>query len=142
MLAQPDHVLSLGGAFEELDQIVYTMGNPTYVHDAWPGLLVKKELNSVLETICVDLREELFLALDEHLGFDTNGWKEIDLIETLRVVIAQASSRFTVGLPLCMLAYSPTSDSRLADSDMRRQEQGISRGLHGIQRRVSYACWR
>jgi hypothetical protein len=107
-------------SFLEYDQVVYSLGHDSYVRDGWSGLLIKKELNTVLDTFAVELRDELFLSLDEHLGRDTDVWKEIDLSKTLRAVIAQAASRFTVGIPLCRLSY-PLANSHpfriLADAN-------------------------
>ncbi|KAL4922599.1 cytochrome P450 [Aspergillus aurantiobrunneus] len=64
-------------------------------------MLVKDELNMVLENIVAGLNEELGVAFDAQFGVDEENWKTIDLLDTIRRVVAQAASRFTVGLPLC-----------------------------------------
>jgi hypothetical protein len=48
------------------------------------------------------LDDELGVAFEKYFGTDEQNWKTIDLLETARMVVAQAVSRFTVGLPLCM----------------------------------------
>ncbi|KAL2822403.1 cytochrome P450 [Aspergillus granulosus] len=101
VLAQPDSVLSVSDAFVEVDQVVYSLGHERYVADAWQGLLVRLELNSVLEHIVAAMNDELGVAFDARFGTDEDNWKKIDLLETVRMVVAQAASRFTVGLPLC-----------------------------------------
>lgn len=99
--AQPDSVLSVEEAFAEIDQADYSLGDAKYIKDPWQGMLVKTEMNSVLENIVAALNEELGVAFDAHFGVDGENWREIDLLETVRMVVAQAASRFTVGLPLC-----------------------------------------
>ncbi|KAL2847551.1 cytochrome P450 [Aspergillus pseudoustus] len=100
-LAQPDSALSVAQAFVEVDQVVYSLGHTRYVADPWQGLLVRREMNSVLEIIVAAMNDELGIAFDARFGTDEENWKEIDLLETVRMVVAQAASRFTVGLPLC-----------------------------------------
>ncbi|KAH8686213.1 cytochrome P450 [Ilyonectria robusta] len=101
VLAQPDDVLSVDAAFVEVDQVKWGLGHEKIVADAWQAMLVKKELNQVLEAICAAMNNELGLVFDEHFGTDTANWKEIDLGPTIQIIVAQAASRFTVGLPLC-----------------------------------------
>lgn len=60
-----------------------------------------KQLTVVLERIAEGLNEDLTVAFDQYFGKDTNTWEEVELLTVLRNVIAQAASRFTVGLPLC-----------------------------------------
>lgn len=60
-----------------------------------------KQLTVVLESIAEGLNEDLMVAFDRYFGKDTTTWKEVELFPVLRNVIAQAASRFTVGLPLC-----------------------------------------
>ncbi|KAL4910489.1 hypothetical protein BDW74DRAFT_20 [Aspergillus multicolor] len=98
---QPDAVLSPAEAFVEIDQADYSLGHSRYVGDAWQGLLVKTEMNAMLENIVASLNDELGVAFDKYFGTDTVQWKSIDLLEAVRMVVAQGASRFTVGLPLC-----------------------------------------
>ncbi|KAK9769887.1 hypothetical protein SCAR479_13432 [Seiridium cardinale] len=99
VFSQPDSALSLDHAFTEIDQIHYGLGNEMYILDPWQGNLVKTEMNAVLENICAAMNDELGTAFDTYFGVDTENWKEIDLISTVRMIVAQAASRFTVGLP-------------------------------------------
>ncbi|KAL4758230.1 cytochrome P450 [Aspergillus foveolatus] len=98
---QPDSVLSPGEAFVEIDQADYSLGHSRYVADAWQGMLVKNEMNAVLENIVAALNEELGVAFDKYFGTDEENWRDVDLLEAAKLVVAQAASRFTVGLPLC-----------------------------------------
>ncbi|KAH8591027.1 putative cytochrome P450 [Bisporella sp. PMI_857] len=101
LVSQPDSVMSTNDAFVEVDQVGYTMGNHKFILDPWQGMLVKRDINAVLERIVVSLNQELGFAFDVRFGTDEDHWTELDLYETMRWVVAQGSSRFTVGLPLC-----------------------------------------
>lgn len=101
VLSQPDEVLSVSEAFVEIDGAYYGLGTEKPILDAWQGMLVKTDLNAVLERLVQVMNDELGVAFDENFGTDTGSWKEIDLMTTARRIVGQASSRFTVGLPLC-----------------------------------------
>lgn len=101
VLAQPLSRLDVGTAMAEMDQAKWTLGHEGPVTDSWQGLLVKTEMNRVLEGVCVGLNDELGRAFDKHFAGDADDWVELDLRQTIGRAIAQANSRFTVGLPLC-----------------------------------------
>ncbi|EXJ89682.1 hypothetical protein A1O3_02749 [Capronia epimyces CBS 606.96] len=104
VLARPENELSHADAVLEVVQLKYGLGDEKYKADPWPGMLVKTEINAMLENVCADMNDELAHAFDRLLGdtgSDSDSWKEIDLLHTVRLVVAQAASRFTVGLPLC-----------------------------------------
>jgi hypothetical protein len=103
-LTQPESVLAVNEAFVEIDQVYYSLGHTKYVGDAWQANLVRDEMNSVLENIVEAMNEELQIAFETHFGMDENNWRTIDLLEKVRLLVAQAASRFTVGLPLCRCA--------------------------------------
>ena len=105
VLTQPETVLSINDAFVEIDQVYYSLGHSKYVSDPWQGNLVKQEMNSVLENIVAALNDELRVAFDAQFGSNEDEWKAVNLLETVRVIVAQAASRFTVGLPLCKLNF-------------------------------------
>ncbi|KAI9371732.1 cytochrome P450 [Aspergillus egyptiacus] len=100
-LAQPETVLSVDEAFVEIDQPDYNLGHTKYIADNWQALLVKRNMNAVLETLVAAMNNELQVAFDANFGTDEENWKTVDLLQMARMVVAQASSRFTVGLPLC-----------------------------------------
>lgn len=86
-----------------MDQAHYSVGGEQYVRDPWQGGLVRSEMNAVLENLCAALNEELGVAFEQRLGTEKE-WREVGLLELMRGVVAQGSSRFTVGLPLCMFS--------------------------------------
>ncbi|KAJ4266123.1 hypothetical protein NW762_004102 [Fusarium torreyae] len=101
VLNQPEELLNMQKAFSEVDQVRWSLGHVRYVEDAWQGLIVKYEMNRVLEIIVNNMKEELHYAFDEEFGTDTENWRRLDLQSSIKMIVAQASSRFTVGLPLC-----------------------------------------
>jgi hypothetical protein len=76
------------------------MRNDKYIADPWQGHIVRTELNGMLENICAALNDELSVAFDEWFGTQSDSWKDLDLFKTIRMVVSQGASRFTVGLPL------------------------------------------
>ncbi|KAI8627698.1 cytochrome P450 [Xylariaceae sp. FL1651] len=101
VLSQPESALSHVESTLELNQAIYSLGHGKYSADGWQGDLVKTKLNASLENICSALDDELGTAFMANFGTDTENWKEIDLLATIRMVVGQAASRFTVGLPMC-----------------------------------------
>src|SRR5690242_4885621 len=101
VLNQPEDVLDMEQAFAEVDQVRWSLGHDKYVVDAWQGLVVKYDLNRAIEIIANNMKDELHEVFDEQFGTDTENWKRIDLTKTVKMIVAQAASRFTVGLPLC-----------------------------------------
>ncbi|KAI1326875.1 cytochrome P450 [Xylariaceae sp. FL0255] len=99
-LAQPEKALSHVESTLELNQAIYSLGHRKYSADGWQGDLVKTKLNASLESICSALNDELGTAFAQYFGTDTENWKEIDLLAVIRMVVGQAASRFTVGLPM------------------------------------------
>ncbi|KAK0120174.1 hypothetical protein ONS95_011580 [Cadophora gregata] len=98
---QPNDVLSVTQAFIEINQTQYSLGHTRYWGDGWQFTLVKTQLSSVLQSLIPALDEELQHAFDKHFGTNSQSWTEVPLEKTLRKIAAQASSRFTVGYPLC-----------------------------------------
>jgi hypothetical protein len=99
--ALPDSVASIYDGFRDTQHIEWITGHHKYVTDPWQGLVVKVELNRVLEKLMGAVNDESKLAMDDRFGTNTDDWTDINVFETMRLIVAQASSRFTVGLPLC-----------------------------------------
>ena len=99
----PETVCSAYEAFVEIDQVTSDLPHDRFARDPWAGNLVRKDINAILETIVAGLNDELQFAFDTRFGTDTEEWRDIPVLDTMKMVVAQASSRFTVGLPLCTL---------------------------------------
>ncbi|KAI1822459.1 cytochrome P450 [Xylaria intraflava] len=94
---QPERLVSASASQTETIQPYYGFGHDKFATDPWAGMLVKTDLNVVLENICAAMNDELGLAIDSHFGMDTKAWKDINLVPTVRMIVAQAATRFTLG---------------------------------------------
>ena len=100
-MSQPTNVLSPYDAFQEITQVEWHAGHHKFVTDPWHGLIVKTDINRILEKLVVPLDDELKFAFGNRFGTNTNDWTELDLYQTMKLVTAQGASRFLVGHPLC-----------------------------------------
>lgn len=98
--SQPESVLSPEHAYVELNAIKSVLGDNRHMTDTWPGHLVKTDLNKNLDIVLPAIKDELEHAIDARFGKDPSKWTEIPL-DTIRMVVAQAAARYTVGLELC-----------------------------------------
>lgn len=98
---QPGSKVSAYEAFKELDQIEASFPHEKFIMHPWQALLVKKDLTNALEAVIVGLRDEFKHAFDTRFGTNEGSWKSILVVDSMKGLIAQASARFTVGLPLC-----------------------------------------
>lgn len=103
---QPDSVLSAIEGFREIDKGDWNSGSANYIQNPWQAHIVKRDVNRSLETLMIGMNEELAFAIDEHFGMKTEVWTELDVYESMRWIVAQASSRFTVSLPMCEYSIS------------------------------------
>ncbi|KAI0862199.1 cytochrome P450 [Xylaria cubensis] len=94
---QPERLVSAIAAQTDTIQPYYGFGHDKFASDPWGGLLVKTDLNAVLETVCAGMNDELGLAIASQFGTDTEAWKEINLMSAARMIVAQAATRFTLG---------------------------------------------
>ena len=92
-----------------MGQIEWATGHHKYGTDPWPVMTVKRDFNRVLEKLTATLNDEIKFAFDNRLGTNTNDWMELNVLKTMKLIIAQGSSRFTVGLPLCKIIHMVTN---------------------------------
>ncbi|OJD25660.1 hypothetical protein ACJ73_02970 [Blastomyces percursus] len=100
LVTQPDNVLSMQEAFRELDQIDWAADHHKYVTDAWLTPILNRDVNRNLDRYLPPLGEEVQNAVERRIP-NKDEWTEIPLWDTMKLVIAQVSSQFTVGEPLC-----------------------------------------
>ncbi|RYP79596.1 hypothetical protein DL770_006597 [Monosporascus sp. CRB-9-2] len=100
-MSQPDSALSVSQAFLQANLSTYSLGHSRYWGDPWQFALVKTSLGPMIKTLIPAVDDELHHIVPKVLGTDTENWKDIHLDESVRMIVAAASSRFTVGLPLC-----------------------------------------
>lgn len=101
--SQPDAVLSPIEGFREIDKGDWNSGHASYIQDPWQSIVIKKEMGRFLETLAAAVDDELQYAIPEYIRPDAKG--EVDVYESMKWIVAQVSSRFTVGLPLCMSLF-------------------------------------
>lgn len=99
-----DDRLSASHAFAQYDQIAHSLGNDIFLVDPWQGTVVKNELIPSLDNLMDALNDEVGVAFDTYLGTAPGEWVEVNIFDVIKRVIAQANSRFTIGLPLCRLS--------------------------------------
>ncbi|KAM7198356.1 pisatin demethylase cytochrome P450 monooxygenase [Rhypophila sp. PSN 637] len=97
--SQPDAVLSPEEGFREIDKGDWNTGSADYIHDPWQSAVIRKDMARVLEVLATAVDNELRYAAPEYLDVATV--EDVDVLETMKWIVAQISSCFTVGLPLC-----------------------------------------
>ena len=70
--------------------------------------IVRRDLKQHLNDLLPEVQNEIACAMDEALGIKTNFSIKVNLDATVRRIIARASNRAFVGLPLCVFSDSPT----------------------------------
>ncbi|KAL3421729.1 cytochrome P450 [Phlyctema vagabunda] len=93
---QPDDVLSTHAAQIDAIQLDNSLGHK-FAHDAWGGIMIKTDLNSVLEPLCNLMNDEVAAVLSDTFGKDSENWKELDLFPACRTLAGRAVLRFTLG---------------------------------------------
>ena len=94
----PEHMISMDEAFVHFDKMYYSLGADKYVGDGYPGKLVS---TFDREAMAAGIWDELPACFEKWVGGAPGEWNEIDVVQTVRMIVAQLTSRFTVGLPLC-----------------------------------------
>ena len=78
-----------------------TIGEPFMVHSHTIRETITRCLTRNLATLVPQIYDELTAAVDEQWGTNTQIWNEVNPFGTFLQVIARASNRVFVGLPLC-----------------------------------------
>lgn len=99
----PDSVLDPVEGFREIDKGDWNSGHASYIQDPWQSIVIKREMGRFLERLAQEVDDELQYAIPEYLSPGADG--KVDVYESMKWIVAQVSSRFTVGLPLC--SFSP-----------------------------------
>lgn len=82
-------------------QLGHSLGHDKYMTDTWSHYLARHVLTQELDDHLIDIHDELLVALETHLGSDAEEWKTLNLVDTVRILINQTASRFTIGQELC-----------------------------------------
>ncbi|KAK7920497.1 hypothetical protein PG985_008519 [Apiospora marii] len=102
LIDQPEDVLSMHQQtdlhFQTAHKTVYPLRNQAHVH------LVTTKLTRQVGNLVPTLMDEIEVAMLRAWGptpTNETGWQEVDVFDTLRVVIGQVTNRVFVGAPLC-----------------------------------------
>ena len=104
IINQPDSSLNVLASHIDALQSDYTFADPIVVRQPYHEHVVRTDLTRQLGALTMDIMDELASSFDETWGFDTREWKEIGVFENMMRIIARASNRMIVGLPLCKLS--------------------------------------
>ncbi|GJJ15190.1 hypothetical protein Clacol_009466 [Clathrus columnatus] len=95
----PDNVLSFSD-FTNAEFFVKELMGPTLTENEYQIDLVRGQLTKNLSLLFDDLREEVMLAMDENIPL-TDDWTPVHAFSKMVEVVARASNRIFVGLPVC-----------------------------------------
>lgn len=108
LVAQPENHLSAKWAQLDALNIPTTFLRPEIGVDPTHEPLIRRELTANLDVVEADMWDEVGRALEELWGSDTERWRVVVLDDTIRRVVARASSRVFTGQDLCKSPFSPS----------------------------------
>ncbi|KAM5541327.1 hypothetical protein V8D89_004881 [Ganoderma adspersum] len=89
------------------EELLFLRGAQEYVcepavhSDEYHVDVLKEKLTRSLPAMLPDLVDEVVISIEEHLPTDGNEWTSIEVLPAVQKIIARASNRAFVGLPLC-----------------------------------------
>ncbi|KEF52637.1 uncharacterized protein A1O9_11480 [Exophiala aquamarina CBS 119918] len=101
LINQPETVLSATEPHVEQLQTQFTFVHPWIVQNPVHHDVITTELTRRISSLTTPIMEEIAAAFDELWGTDTVVWKDVCVFDTIMQVVARASNRAFVGLPLC-----------------------------------------
>ncbi|KAI6165104.1 cytochrome P450 [Pisolithus thermaeus] len=96
----PDDQLSAIEGTNDFFKIAFTMGQQV-ANNPYHFSIIKTQLNRKLATLCPIIEDEISVTLSEMFSSQGDGWKPVVALTAIRKVVARASNRIFVGLPLC-----------------------------------------
>ncbi|KAI1412065.1 cytochrome P450 [Hypoxylon sp. FL1857] len=101
LLEQPDSVLNQEKVNRQFLEADHTFFHANLVDSPVHPEVIKHQLTKKVDTFVFDIVEEVNLCLEENWGLDTEEWREVEVYDTMLILIARLSTRVLVGLPLC-----------------------------------------
>lgn len=114
----PEDVLSMSEAFEYENGAQYSFGSKAVVDQPYHGPIIRQKLTGALDRVLGPLQEEIDMAFREEWETkwksnntddsgsekgDAGGWNDVKAFEDIMDIVARASNRTFVGVPLCEL---------------------------------------
>ncbi|RDX42957.1 cytochrome P450 [Lentinus brumalis] len=98
---RPDEELSFIASVDDTMQAEYTIGRGS-ITDPYHVDIIREKLTRTLPAVLPDVVDELSLAVQEYIPAKNDGkWVTVTVMPTMQHIIARASNRAFVGLPLC-----------------------------------------
>ncbi|RPD64678.1 cytochrome P450 [Lentinus tigrinus ALCF2SS1-7] len=98
---RPDEDVSFLAGVEETIQAKYTLGEDAFA-DPYHVDIIKEKLTRTLPAVLPEVVDELRLAVQEYIPAKDEGeWVKVTVMPTMQHIVARASNRAFVGLPLC-----------------------------------------
>ena len=98
---QADSVLSAPQAQRDSLLTDYVLLDPAMARNPIQDVIVRRHLTRSLGSLIEEIEDELAVGVKEYWGNDTENWTEVGVFSTMTKVVARASNRIFVGLPLC-----------------------------------------
>ncbi|CAG7854381.1 Ent-kaurene oxidase; AltName: Full=Cytochrome P450 503A1; AltName: Full=Cytochrome P450-4 [Serendipita indica DSM 11827] len=96
----PDSVLSTDSAMEEAIQLTHTLGTEIIEND-YQLSVIRNYMTRHLHTIFPDVHDEIKYTFENDPILNSDEWKELPAFDWILQVVAKASNRVLVGVPLC-----------------------------------------
>ncbi|KAM5543922.1 hypothetical protein V8D89_002539 [Ganoderma adspersum] len=100
LMRRPDHEVSFLEGIEEVVHMKYTVGHEA-MSDPYHVGIIKEKLTRMLPTVLPDLTDELAVSVREYIPTTGDEWTAVNVMTTMQKIVARASNRVFVGLPLC-----------------------------------------
>ncbi|KAI9662176.1 MAG: hypothetical protein M1831_002872 [Alyxoria varia] len=99
--ARPESEVDVWGEMHQMIQAPYTVRDRDIYANNFHMNVVRKQITRSLGLLTADLADEIAVAFKEYFGVDCTEWKTVKLWDCLLKIVARASNRVFVGLPLC-----------------------------------------
>ncbi|PSR72585.1 hypothetical protein PHLCEN_2v11578 [Hermanssonia centrifuga] len=96
----PDDHVSFLEAAADLTHINHIFGDEAH-HNPLHLTVIRQQLTRQLVTLFPDVRDEISTAFQELIPAKENEWTPINATSVIRQIVARASNRVFVGVPLC-----------------------------------------
>jgi hypothetical protein len=103
---QADSVLSAPQAQRDSLLTDYVLLDPAMARNPIQEVVVRRHLTRSLGSLIEEIEDELSVGVKEYWGKDTDNWTEVGVFSSMNKVVARASNRIFVGLPLCEVNLS------------------------------------
>ncbi|KAI1792290.1 cytochrome P450 [Ganoderma leucocontextum] len=100
LMKRPDNEVSFLEGIEEVIQMKYTVGHEA-MSDPYHVGIIKEKLTRMLPLVLPDVTDELAVAVQEYIPTKGDEWTTVNVMTTMQKIVARASNRVFVGLPLC-----------------------------------------